>query len=763
MTTLSKNISRTLLFVTCLLAGSSLSGQLKEAPYDHVVSDEELVMLLNTSADPALEEIQKSFLAGRKDQSLEQLAGYFREKLAVRYFFSWKDFDQKFKEYNRLYSGRKSTHQEDAREHMELYPAYVKWKMPFTNLKGENVAAYPYRHLTRQEKAIDIALLYCYTNDSVLLNYIPEQARSLNEAFNKGLVETIEDGNGAFEALHAGKRMYHWLFVNQVFLASDRYTWRQQIEMIRTFIHTAAQLEKNNRAYKVGNHQTLGVSALAQLAILFPEIKGSDRWLKTSFARLEEHLEREIYPDGFQFERTVHYHIADIENYFYPWQLARRNNLQLSPLWDQRMKGMFDALIKIATPDKSLPVLQDDTEEPWAEYNELEEVMAFGTALYNEPSFNYFSSGEISYSLFWYFTPEQIAALSSSKKEYPRFGSTELANTGYYVMREGWDDEDKYMIIAAGLTPEKPDHQHGDMLGIQAYAYGHYILPNYQVRYSLPDLEPFKNSWVKSVCTMDSVPQGISWNQNSSGFGKWNELPVPEVITWHKSRTLDYFAGRHDGYSEKGAVAYRQIFFMKNDFWIIRDRFVTDGIHSYQQIWQGHYSTELENRHIRSVFYDGAGLDIVQLANSADTITGSLMRGKGHTSFTRECGGGDIFTTLLYPFENFNDRIPETDYSKLKGWNIVTDHDPDHQLKGEVSSDASLIVFREGNYLFLDASKVKIKGNEILISNGMSDLWITAGTDKLDVLNAGIGPLNFAFKGVRTTLNAGEMTTLTIK
>lgn len=751
------------LFVSFLVTSSPFYGQPEAVPYDHVISEEELILLLDTGDDPLLAEIQETFLRGDRDKALERLATYFKDKLAERYFFSWKDFDRKFAEYNKLYSGRKKTHAENAYEHMELYPAYVEWKMPFRNLKGEKVEAYPYRHLTRQEKAKDIALSYCFTSDSVLLDYIPEQARSLNEAFNKGLVETIEGGNGAYEALHAGKRMYHWLFANQLFLASDNYNWKQQIEMIRTFLHTAAQLEQNNRKYKYGNHQTLGVSALAQLAILFPEIKGSDIWLSTAITRLEEHLEKEIYPDGFQFERTVNYHISDIENYFFPWQLARHNNLQLSPIWDQRMEGLFEVLIKLATPDKTLPVLQDDTDSPWAEYNELDEAMALGTALFSKPSFNYFSSGEVSPALFWYLTDKQIAALSSDLKENPSFGSTELVNTGYYVMREGWNDEDKYMIISAGLTPEKPDHQHGDMLGIQAYAYENYILPNYQVRYSLPDLEQFKNSWAKSVCIMDSVPQGIGWNQNSSGFGKWKELPVPEVITWYKSKTLDYFAGRHNGYNKFGTETYRQVFFLRDDFWIVRDRFETEGIHKYQQIWQGHYSTEVENRHIRSVFPNGAGLDIIQLNGPSDTLAGALMRGKGHTAFVKENKGGTIFTTLLYPFESFDDRIIDTDHYKIRGWHFVSRSDQLQPHLGEATSDASLMIYKERNYLFLDVSTIRIKDVEIRLSKGSSDLWITVGTDGLKVLNAGTEPLSFSANDGQVTLNAGEVTTINVK
>ena len=59
-------------------------------------------------------------------------------------------------------------------------------------------------------------------------------------------------------------------------------------------------------------------------------------------------------------------------------------------------------------------------------------------------------------------------------------------------MREGWNSKDKMLVVSAGLDAKKPDHQHGDILGIQAMANENVILPNYQVRYSLKDLSSLK-------------------------------------------------------------------------------------------------------------------------------------------------------------------------------------------------------------------------------------------------------------------------------
>lgn len=749
-------MNKYLFLFTVLILPFSALAQIKQVPSDHVLNDQELIELLDLNYSPELKTIHSNYTNGNKDVALGQLAHYFKEKFSERYFFSWKEFDKKFAEYNQMYSGRKSNHQKNANQHLELYPATVEWKMPFKNKNNENVEAYPYRHLARQEKAKDIALMYYYLHDISYLNYIPEQAKSLNEAFNKGIVETIEDDNGAYEALIAGKRIFNWLFAHQIFLASDQYTWQQQLEMIKTFLHTAAQIEVHNQKYKEGNHQTLGVSSLSLLAILFPEIHGSDIWMKTAMNRLEEHLTKEIYPDGFQFERTIHYHIADIENYFYPWQLAQINKIELGPLWNQRMKGMFDVLVQMATPAKTLPVLQDDTNSPWAEYNEMGEIMALGAAIYKDPSWSYFASSKVSPTMYWLLTGEQLLALKSTKKQKPTIGSAELPQTGYYVMRQGWNDEDKYMVISAGLTPEKPDHQHGDMLGIQAYAYGNYILPNYMVRYSLPDLEQFKNSWVKNVFTVDSIPQGIGWNKNSSGFGKWNFLPKSEVLAWYKSDVFDYFAGKHNGYQKVGVETYRQVFYLKDDFWLIKDQFVSESEHRYQQIWQGHYSIEAQNRHIRSVFPNGAGLDIIQLKDPSDRIGQSSVRGKGMSYFEKDGENGQVFTTILFPFRNFDESILNEDYAKIKGWNIKYDLNPNENFIKDFSTDASILIYKNKQFLLLDASKLKIRNVQIELIHSKSDIWIAKGDGYFTLLNTGITEFSFSQNGQIKKLHPGE-------
>lgn len=729
----------------------SLFAQNTMVPFDHVPTNKEIVALLNENYSPGLKAVKNKYNSGKQEEALNELAAYFKEKFSERYFFDWKNFQSRFAGYNRMYSGREAFHAKEAALHLDLYPATTQWKIGFKNLKGETVAAYPYRHLTRQHKAGSIALLYYYTGDKKYLDYIPEQAASLNAAFNKNQFETIEDGNGAYEVYRAGNRMFNWLQVHQILLASGEYSTGQQLEMIRTFLHTAAQLYHHNPAYQEGNHQTRGMSALAMLAFLFPEIQGAQLWKERSLQRLEEHLEKEIYADGFQFERTVHYHIDDIENYFYPYQMARLNNIELRPVWETRIKGLFDVLLKIAMPDKKAPVLQDDTDSPWAEFNEIENTMALGAVLFGSPEYVYFASEKVSSEYYWFLKPEQLARLQTVKMQEPETGSCAFPETGYYMMRNGWEENDLYMIVSAGLTPEKPDHQHGDMLGIGAYAHGNVILPNYQVRYYLEDLETFKNSWVKNVMLVDSIPQGRDYqgNKGGSGFGKFGKFPEPEVLAWAARPEFDFFAGTHNGYSDTGVEYFRSILFVKDGFWIVRDKLKpAAGKHSAQQIWQGHYDVEAENKHVRSVFPNGAGLEIIQLNQSSEKISKASIRSKGRVVFERQFNAEDNWTTLLFPFSNFEERLDnfdETNY-KVAGWHFQKENS-----SAGYKTNAKQLIVNDNNYILFDVSELELKDKKVSVST-ITDLWVKTSHDKLEITNCGFQQILINNK----KLNPGE-------
>jgi len=255
------------------------------------------------------------------------------------------------------------------------------------------------------------------------------------------------------------------------------------------------------------------------------------------------------------------------------------------------------------------------------------------------------------------------------EKKSPKYGSTILPESGYYIMRNGWQEESNYLIISAGLSKQKPDHQHGDMIGLYSYANENIVLPNYQTRYFLSDYAFFKNSFVKNVAMVDSIPQGQNWKGNSggSGFGKWKSLPEPNVIYWEDNGENSLFIGSHNGYDKIGVTYSRMVLFIKDGFYIVKDEFKNSAKteHEYQQVWQGHYSYSNNNKLLRSTFPNGSGLEIFQLSNNNYSINTGNARGKSNSIISFKSYNDNRFLTVLHPFDHFERRMVDDNEDEM--------------------------------------------------------------------------------------------------
>lgn len=712
-------------------------------PARSVIKNSELYNYLkpSTSASLKLEDIT--------------LAQYFREQFSKNYFYDWKTNDERFAIYQKLYKNQKH-HKGRSDDHRAKFKATTPWQLPFNYQNGEKVSAYALRHLARQHKMVDVAMMYRFDDkNEEYINYFTEQMRSLNAAVEANKYETIKSGNGVFEVFRSGYRVLNWLEIHSLFLGEEAYSDEDQLTTIATLLQHGQHLYELNQKFRKGNHQTKGMSSLAMLAILFKDFEGTDKWYETAMTRLGEHLDKEINDDGFQFERTVHYHMSDIANYFYPYQLAKLNKMPVGEEWESKLNSLFTTLVKIAYPDKTAPVLSDDTDQPWAERNEIAGSMTLGYLLFENAEFGYFAKNKVSSKMYWFITNEQLELLKDVDTKKPTYGSLYFPDTKYYVMREGYDKGDNMMVISAGLDPDKPDHQHGDMLGIQASANGNIILPNYQVRYSLPDYGFFKNSLVKNVALVDDQMLGKEYkgNKGGSGFGKFKLLPNPTTLAWETNDTFDFYAGSHDGFEAAGVNYTRQVIYVKDGFWIVKDNFTSDATHTYKQVWQGHYTPEGTPNLLRSSFEDATGADIYQL-NSVDTSTSDGAHGKQWNVVSKEGEKDFEFVTVIYPYSGY-DKGVNISKGQVGGYTI-------NKLPFEAKGD-NLKSLSKGNeaYLF-GVNTLKMKSTEIQFDFPL-DCHLTLFNDKIVIysLNAKENAITINEKAVK--LLPGDQITIDTK
>lgn len=595
MLSFTKNIC-VLLLEFVLLCNASPGN---EIPRGRILSDGELLKMIDFKIK-GLEGVKKYLDSGDTLHALLELATYYKNRQKPKYFLPQDSVSEKVTKFATEYPDKVIEIENRVENFIKRYGYDVDWYTGGKDKFGRIHTPAVVRYLARQWEAQNIGLMYHFTKLGIVkkqskpefyLEFFLNHVKDFINDYQTGKVDT--GGNDVFEKFYAGHRTHNWLSTYNLLLKD--LNWRDQIFMLKVFVLHASKLFDQCKKFNYGNHQLVGAVGLYEVTLMFPEIKPFKDWNEQAFKIIIEHMNKEINNDGFQFERSSHYHLLDIINYFKVFQLNRINEITLPDGFIPKLKSMFDAIIKVSMPSKNMPVLQDVNDTIRTEETKICAEMSLGALMFNDPIYKYFACENFPAEYYWFVDDSSLKKYYSLKGTEPNIKSVSLSETGYYVMRTGWGNKDLYMIIDAGLSKYKPDHNHGNALGIIAYANGKQILPNYSVNYTDPSYKFFKNSMAKNVAIVDSILHGRRWRDNKAktGFGIWEELPNPTACKWISGESFDYFCGEHDGYKFLGIEYQREIIFVKPNYWIVLDEFwknkETEKIHTFKQIWQGKF------------------------------------------------------------------------------------------------------------------------------------------------------------------------------
>ena len=214
-----------------LLSCASSTLMAEGIPANRVLKTEELAAVLNAKIYDQLQ------LDGKVSEA--KLAEYFRQAFSERFFYDHQTFNDRLAHYNGRYDNQ-DEHKARALDHMGKYADSTQWILPFNYLNGQEVNAYALRHLARQHKMVDIALLYFHDGkDPQYIKYFENQMRSLNAALESGQYEKIEDGNGVYEVYRSGYRILNWIWIHNMFLNEPEYSDADQLRTIATLLQHA--------------------------------------------------------------------------------------------------------------------------------------------------------------------------------------------------------------------------------------------------------------------------------------------------------------------------------------------------------------------------------------------------------------------------------------------------------------------------------------------------------------------------------------------
>ncbi len=393
--------------------------------------------------------------------------------------------------------------------------------------------------------------------------YVKEWIAQMRDWVEDNPWPVMETGNSTltWRTIEAGIRTSGtWPDALYYFLGSPSLTPDDLVTFLKSWIEHAHHLMRITIEYPEhgGNWVTMECNGLGHLGILLPECKDAPLWLKTAADRMSMELDRQVYPDGAQKELTTGYHQVALRNFVGLLRIAQHNDVAVPADYLARLERMYEYNLKAMTPEGRLPPLND------AGYTGVLRTLEEGAEFFGREDFRWAATGGI-----------QGAA--------PDYTSVEFPYAGQYVMRSGWNRDDRYLLFESG--PFGIGHQHEDKLSTFIYGHGRVLLTEAGT-YSY-DRSKYRRyvlgTWAHNTILVDGQ------QQHRGGLRDTYETDEPLDNQWIHNDAFDAVDGVYDsGYGPKRDIQVdhaRTVVFVRPDYWIVVDRLQAENPHDYDILW----------------------------------------------------------------------------------------------------------------------------------------------------------------------------------
>ncbi|HEV7645648.1 MAG TPA: alginate lyase family protein [Pyrinomonadaceae bacterium] len=417
------------------------------------------------------------------------------------------------------------------------------------------------------------------------------------ERFIKHLFDWMEQnppqqGVNWSSSLEVAFRAMSWIWGLNFFKNSKFFDSKALLQVLRYLYSHGSHLEKYLSTYYSPNtHLTGEALGLYYLGTQTPFYRAK-KWRALGEKILLEELDRQILADGVYFEQSTWYQRYTADFYLHFLILndlkPETDAVELNEAVTSRVQKMLDYLMYITRPDGTTPIIGDDdggrmlplsSRKP----NDFRAVLSTAAVLLNRDDYK-FVAGAPAEEMFWLLGDPGVKEFKGISPLSPEDESRAFTDGGYFMMRDGWDKSDNYMLIDCGQHGALSSaHSHADVLSFELAAGGKTLLvdPGTYTYHKSGELRDyFRSSLAHNTLVIDERSSSIP----GSTF-KWEKAAKPEVKKWIAQDRFDFFEGSHDGYDdlpESAAKHTRSILFLKNDYWIIRDYVETFGEHTYQ-------------------------------------------------------------------------------------------------------------------------------------------------------------------------------------
>ena len=391
-------------------------------------------------------------------------------------------------------------------------------------------------------------------------------------------------------SLEVAFRSLSWLWVLYLMKDCPEVPERFPADLWQALMLNGRYIERFLSTYFSPNTHLLGEGVgLFFIGTLCPGSSSAQRWQKQGWQIVLTEALRQVQADGMHFEQSIYYHVYALDFFLHARILAGVNKIPIPATFDRILEKMLDVICALHKAGP-LPRFGDDDGgrvfDPRRNRTEhLLDPLSTGAVLLSRPDYKT-AVRDIREETVWLLGIEGAKRFEKLFPLQPKASSFALKSSGIYVMSSSQSAAQQLVIDAGPQMAGRAGHSHADALSVQLSANGEPLLID-PGTLSYVECGAGRNHLRGTGCHNTVQVDNLSQAEPAGPFG-WQSLSNANVIQWVTSKSFDFFAGSHDGYSRlRYPVQHRRyIFYLKPCFWLIRDVLEGAGEHQLDVSWR---------------------------------------------------------------------------------------------------------------------------------------------------------------------------------